>query len=163
MPLANESSAATPDTVIRQEVTDPKIARLNIPGPAVYEVLPGQGSAAAVVCRYDFLKADEVKANRVEPTWSSPDLVLAEYGLELVRETARRVLQEIFSDAAAVTTTVEPSAESHTPELIFHLQVPRAMRDRRMQFLDRYVREIALPAGSIVPVLLWSYFDGNSA
>jgi hypothetical protein len=96
----------------------------------------------------------------VATAWSNPGLVLAEYGLEPARDLADELLREVFgADNAAMTVAVERNLETQSPELVFRLEIARAVRDRRDQFLDRYVRDVDLPDAAPVPVLLWAYRD----
>ena len=149
-------STATPDTLIGPEPTDSAVERLAVPG-VLYNVRPGQGKSSAVICTYDLGRADALMANRVAPTWSSPELVLAEYGLELVRDTAQQLLDDVFAGGGKLKVEIESNDESRAPELIFRLEVPKSLRDRRAIFLDRYVRAVSLPADAPVPGLLWAY------
>lgn len=137
------------------------VARLNVPGE-VYAVRPARGSGQAVVCPRDFENADVI-SNPVTPTWSNPQLVVEAYGLDFVRENAASILREVFGNDAELIPIVEQNAETQGPELIFQLNVPRSLRDRRVTYLDRYVREVDLPPNSPVPILLWAYRDAIPA
>lgn len=150
------ASAATQTVILVTDDSLPSIQRLAIPG-AVYEVRPGRQSGSAVVCNHDFAMADVLAANPVAPTWSNPDLVLAAYGLEPARDKAAIILNDVFSGKGSLKTEVERNAESSLPELVFLLSIPRDLKGQRSAFLDRYVREVSLPSGMPIPVLLWQY------
>lgn len=115
------------------------------------------------MCPADLIAADQVAGNAVEPTWSSPDLVISQYKLDPAREIATAILREMFGDDATLTVEVEPNQSTGSPELIFRLTVARTHRSRRYEYLDRYARETVLPEKVPVPVLLWSYRDAVSA
>jgi hypothetical protein len=155
------ASTATTSTLVVPGSAAPEIARLDVPG-TLYSVRPGDGSEHAVVCDLDFAQADVV-ANAIAPTWSSPDLVISEYGLDTTRAAAEKLLHAVFGNDAKLVPLLERNEETRAPELIFRLDVPRTLRNRRDTFLDRYVREVVLPAGAPVPVLLWAYQDAVPA
>jgi hypothetical protein len=144
------------------DVSNPRITLLEVPGP-LYAVEPSEGSNLALVCPNDFAEADKVKGNPIETTWSNPELVVSQYKLDQVREVASDILRDIFGDEAGLVVEVEPNMETGAPDLIFRLEIPRAARDHRSSFLDRYVRETKLPAKAPVPVLLWAYRDAVSS
>lgn len=149
-------STATPTSRL---APDTAVTRLSVPGE-LYAVQPGEGHGDAILCRFDLANADLAMSEPVATAWSNPGLVLAEYGLEPARDLADELLREVFgADNAAMTVAVERNLETQSPELVFRLEIARAVRDRRDQFLDRYVRDVDLPDAAPVPVLLWAYRD----
>jgi hypothetical protein len=109
------------------------------------------------------LAAKEFAGNEVQATWSNPDLVISQFGLDPMKEGATKILHEVFGDHAVLAVEVEPNPSTGSPELIFRLNVASADRSRRHEYLDRYARETSLPVDSPVPVLLWSYLDAVPA
>ena len=79
--------------------------------------------------------------------------------LEPMKYATERILQQVFGSSASVTMEVETHPDSSSPSIVFCLSVPRAGRNRRTEFLDRYVRETELPDNVPAPALSWRYVD----
>jgi len=137
------------------------VTLLNIPGE-VFAVRPAPGSQDALVCMYDFDSA-RIDGNSITPAWSDVGGVINAYGLSALLAHAKRLAGEIFGSGSSPTPKLERDEESQSPILVLSLNIRRNQRELRHVFLDRYVAETSVPAGSPPPVIEWTYRDSIAA
>jgi hypothetical protein len=102
---------------------------------------------------------------RLRSLFENGDLeaLIASSELSNVRQTAEELLIRIFGERATMTPMLEKNPEGLFPDLVFDLRIPRDLRDHRDAYLDLYARQVVVPHGAPVPVLVWSYLNDLSA
>ena len=143
-------------TAVRVSVPPDTSERLKVQytdslGEAAYIVTPETGLPSAYVAEAELFEA-KVSAGGAPKVWSDPNLAVAAFHLSSVRDTAARLLLEVFGAAASMHLEI-----ADPPALVFVLTIPREARAKRAEFVQRYVREATLPSTGPLPVLSWMY------
>lgn len=152
--FAVSASGATDLKFAVQRVDSSSVQKLDIPVD-LFAVRPADGAAEAYVRIYD-LQSSTISGNTVVTAWSRPESVIRSYGLDQLHVKTIRLLAETFGPAASLTPEIDVDPDGNTPMLVFRFKIRRDQRGLRAGFVDRYVRETALPPGAPVPVLAWT-------